>query len=437
VILVLFARGLFMACRFYSLSNGRTNRLFPNRSFLYAVVLITIVSCALFSTGCGSSAPAATPSTAGSGSGKTTSTNTTTSTTTGGSTNTTTTSTSSGTTTSSQPQASLTVSNSLPSGTVGANYSATIAVTGGTAPYNFVATSGNIPQGLTLAASTGTISGTPSASGTASFTISVSDSTGISGQQSFQVAVSNAPAAQAPASQPSSGTTLSNIQHSAGWLSYGQQGPNYVDCSPSPCDGITYWMGQNISNPSTDGQASGFSVGGTSPFSDALFTNHLIGQGSTQNLPDNNQTLIPTLHDFTYDVYFYGGDWGQAQAIEFDINQFFDNLGLIFGHECRLLGGHQWDVWDNQNKKWVATGIPCYPNENSWNHLTIKVQRTSNNYLVYQSITLNGQTSTLNWSFPPGTSSGWYGVTTNYQMDGDIHQDSYTVYLDQMSLTYQ
>ena len=173
------------------------------------------------------------------------------------------------------------------------------------------------------------------------------------------------------------------------------------------------------------------------PFSDALFMNHLIGTGSSQGQPDTNQTLVPSLHDFTYDVYFYGGNFGLSQAIEFDINQFFNNLGFIFGHQCRLAAGNEWDVWDNQNKKWVPTGIPCYPNDNSWNHLTIQVQRDSNNNLVYQSITLNGQTGTLNWTFPAGTSPGWYGLTINYQMDGNDKQDSYTVYLDNLTFSYQ
>jgi hypothetical protein len=74
---------------------------------------------------------------------------------------------------------------------------------------------------------------------------------------------------------------------------------------------------------------------------------------------------------------------------------------------------------------------------NSWNHVTIKVQRNANNSLQYDSITLNGQTSTLNWTFDPGSAPNWYGVTIHYQMDGDSKQDSYNVYLDNMTVSYQ
>ncbi|MGB8912509.1 MAG: hypothetical protein WCC85_09560, partial [Candidatus Sulfotelmatobacter sp.] len=136
-------------------------------------------------------------------------------------------------------------------------------------------------------------------------------------------------------------------------------------------------------------------------------------------------------------VYFFGSNLGLSQALEFDMNQFFGGMGFIWGHECRIAGGHEWDVWDNQTAHWTPTGIPCYPNNNAWNHLTIKVQRTSNNQLLYQSITLNGVTSNLNWTFGHGSAPGWYGVTVNYQMDGNDQQASYNAYLDQLTFTYQ
>jgi hypothetical protein len=233
------------------------------------------------------------------------------------------------------------------------------------------------------------------------------------------------------------GNAFSNLQHSGGWAAYGQGPPNFVDCSPSPCDGITFSMTQGIKSPSLSGVATQFNLGGTAVYSDALFNNHLIGDLSSQGLPDKNHTLVPTLHNFTYDVYFYVSNLGLSQAVEFDINQFYDGLGFIWGHECRIAGGKQWDIWDNINQKWVPTGIACNPVSNSWNHVTIQVQRTSSNQLLYKSITLNGVTSTLNQSYSPGsTPSGWWGVTINYQMDGNSKQSPYTVYLDNLAFTY-
>jgi len=196
-------------------------------------------------------------------------------------------------------------------------------------------------------------------------------------------------------------------------------------------------MKQGVNSPSKSGQASEFNVGGSVPYSDALWNNHLIGSSSSQGIPDTKRTLVSTLHNFTYDVYFYGDNLALSQALEFDINQFFDNKGFIFGHECRIAGGNEWDIYDNQNKKWTPTGIPCQPKNNSWNHLTINVQRTSNNDLLYQSITLNGVTNKVNRTFGHGSGNGWNGVTINYQMDGNHRQDSYNVYLDNLTVSYQ
>jgi hypothetical protein len=64
---------------------------------------------------------------------------------------------------------------SLPEAAVNVAYAATLAATGGQGPYTWSVSSGTLPPGLTLAASTGAISGTPTTVGSYSFTVKVTD----------------------------------------------------------------------------------------------------------------------------------------------------------------------------------------------------------------------------------------------------------------------
>jgi hypothetical protein len=242
-------------------------------------------------------------------------------------------------------------------------------------------------------------------------------------------------------SQPASTTskTFYGLENQKGWSGYALLPPSWGICSGCSSSGpeLVWSWTPGISTPSMDGQStkSGYG-GGTVKWGDVLWNNHLVGSYSSQGLPDYKHTLVPTLHNFTYDVYFWVKDASVSQALEFDINQFTGGLSFIWGHECRIAGGHEWDIYDNVNKKWMPTGVPCNPVGGAWNHLIISVQRTSSNQLLYRSITLNGKTATLNHYEAPGKTS-WSGVTINYQLDGNRYGTPYTVYIDKLNFTIQ
>jgi len=66
---------------------------------------------------------------------------------------------------------------SFPAGTDNTSYSAPVTATGGVPPYkNWNIHSGSLPTGLSIGATTGVISGTPTAMGTFTFTVQVTDS---------------------------------------------------------------------------------------------------------------------------------------------------------------------------------------------------------------------------------------------------------------------
>lgn len=230
--------------------------------------------------------------------------------------------------------------------------------------------------------------------------------------------------------------SFTDLQASTGWKSAGQKAPAYDDCA-YPCTGVKWSMQQQTNGQSPVRSAAIFSLGGTTPYSDVLYYNQLIGDFSSQGLPDLQHTLVPSLHNFTYDAYFYLSDATHTQAMEFDVNMFLNSVGMTWGTECRIRGGHEWDIWDNVNAVWVPTGSACHPLENAWNHVTVQVQRQQDNTLLFQSIALNGQTAVLNRTYKPfKVPADWYGVTVNYQMDGDEYQTAISSTLDRLSLTY-
>ena len=69
----------------------------------------------------------------------------------------------------------LVITGALPAGTAGVAFAAGLTVAGGTPAYTWSVSNGSLPAGLTLAATTGVISGTPNAGGTANFTLTATD----------------------------------------------------------------------------------------------------------------------------------------------------------------------------------------------------------------------------------------------------------------------
>jgi hypothetical protein len=227
------------------------------------------------------------------------------------------------------------------------------------------------------------------------------------------------------------GYTFSNVQAGGGWNGYALLPTiNYNICTTcKPTGPHAIWSTQQgISSPSVSGKAMKFNIGGDMPFADILWNVKF-----TRLLKD--QKTVPNYHNFTYDVWFFGQNLETSQALEFDINQFFGGMSFIWGHECRIAGGHEWDTWNNVTMHWVKSGIPCNPISNAWNHLVIQVARTGGNHLVFKSITLNGVTHTLNRMDSP-TPTTWYGITLNYQMDGNSKQQPYSVYLDKLNFSF-
>ena len=89
---------------------------------------------------------------------------------------------------------------SLPNGAVGQAYNQTVQATGGTGALTWSIVAGTLPQNLGLTPATGAISGTPTATGTSSFTVRVADTAGQADAQAFSILIN-------PAAPPNITTT--------------------------------------------------------------------------------------------------------------------------------------------------------------------------------------------------------------------------------------
>jgi len=182
-------------------------------------------------------------------------------------------------------------------------------------------------------------------------------------------------------------------------------------------------MAQHQTTPSLSGSAAQFYLGGSTGYSNALWWT-LLGSHSP-------------FSRFTYDLWFYADDASRPEALEFDVNQTFGNARYIFGTECSYRDTRHWDVWDGGSGKWITTAVPCPPvASKTWHHLVWEFER-ANGKVHYVAVTLDGNRSPVNAYLDPQTPYGGDDVSVAFQLDGDIGQNPYSVWLDKVTLQAQ
>jgi hypothetical protein len=210
--------------------------------------------------------------------------------------------------------------------------------------------------------------------------------------------------------------TYSNIDQMSGWQS----------CSSCAGAGGTgpvapFSMWQYVGSPSLDGRSAQFNLGGSHPYSNALWWKQLGAN--------------PGVSNFVYDLYYYIKNPTAPQALEFDVNQSLNGKKFIFGTECDFKWTHTWHVYNPASGQWIITSVPCsVPAAYSWNHVTLSSHRNSNGSMTFVSVTVNGHTYYFNRTFWPQNSNA-RELNVAFQMDGNSSQTNYSVWLDRVTLT--
>ncbi len=168
----------------------------------------------------------------------------------------------------------------LPNGTAGAAYSATVTSSGGTAPVSFSVSSGALPPGLALASSgaqSSTLSGTPTTAGTFTFTITATDSfvPAATASQSYSVII--APAVIPPANV----TFITPLQNSIeGQVLTGSPVQVRVtDATNTPLPNASVSIGLNGTPPCAAATLGGTLTQTTDATGTATFANLTINRG--------------------------------------------------------------------------------------------------------------------------------------------------------------
>lgn len=200
----------------------------------------------------------------------------------------------------------------------------------------------------------------------------------------------------------------------------------------------TYWRRTGRSSPSIDGSSAEFFLGGSTPYANALWSQSLVTDGPT----------IRNMRHFINDLYFYYTNANAAQGLEFNISQYIDSVGYIYGMQCNIRSGAgpHWDISVPKdyskpltlgNMKWQNTGIYCKPPTYKWNHVTLEFERTSDNKVKFISVTLNGVKNYINVTVKARIApSDWKGLGTHYQMNGNYRQEDYHTWVDRYAVTY-
>ncbi len=216
---------------------------------------------------------------------------------------------------------------SLPSGVIGSAYTATLQSLGGTGAITWSLATGTLPAGLTLNATTGVITGTPTAAGTSTLTVKATDS-------------ANPPASAAIALSIPINAVASTLSISTASLPNGTVGVPYDQIltaaggtSPYTWTIPTGSLPAGLTLNATTGEITGAPTSTATPVPSSTFTLAVKDSSATPLTAQKEFTLTPLSGSergpVAMTVADFNADGKQDLAI---VEQATNNLTILFGN---------------------------------------------------------------------------------------------------------
>jgi hypothetical protein len=226
-----------------------------------------------------------------------------------------------------------------------------------------------------------------------------------------------------PTPTPTGNATVINKVEESPWLTCG-------NCGNTGATGATaaYFDTLGIATPSEDGSSTQFSIAATVPYTNGYFYQ--------KHTPVNTQIGALT---YEFDIYIPAGSENLPQGIEFECQQILNGWVYNFSWQA-LYPTNQWRIFDYGLKRWDATGIAFTRfTPGTWHHIVAEYHNdTVAHTVLHDALTVDGVRMPVNITHNAFFSGAVNNQFTNaVQLDSNSTAAAYSVFIDQMKITYQ
>ncbi len=226
-----------------------------------------------------------------------------------------------------------------------------------------------------------------------------------------------------PTPTPTGNATVLNHVEESPWLTCG-------NCGNTGATGATaaYSDTLGIAAPSEDGSATQFSIAATVPYTNGYFYQ--------KHTPVTTQITALT---YEFDIYIPPGSETLPQGIEFECQQILNGWVYNFSWQA-LYPGNQWRIFDYGLKRWDATGLTLTRfTPGTWHHIVAEYHNdTVAHTVLHDALIVDGARMPVNITHNAFFSGAVNNQFTNaVQLDSNSTAAPYSVFIDQMKITYQ